>query len=133
MSTIKKIKVFNSDDRGKIIDIFTHEPKDHCTIVTFTKNAVRGNHFHKLSIQSAYVLEGSFEIHNVMINKDLNFDPKKIEIIKISKGDYITHKKFEAHTYKCLSENGSLIVFTKGIRGGKFYEDDTYRLKEKLI
>ena len=37
MSTIKKIKVFTSDDRGEITDIFTHEPKDHCTIVTFKK------------------------------------------------------------------------------------------------
>ena len=100
MSTVKKIKVFTSDDRGEIIDIFTHEPKDHCTIVTFKKNAVRGNHFHKVSVQSAYVLEGNFEIHNVMIDNDLNFDPKKIEIIKTSKGDYITHEKFEAHTYK---------------------------------
>ena len=43
------------------MDIFTHEPKDHCTIVTFTKNAIRGNHFHKESIQSAYVLEGNFK------------------------------------------------------------------------
>ena len=58
---------------------------------------------------------------------------KKIEILKTSKGDYITHEKFEAHTYKCISETGSLMVFTKGVRGGKFYEDDTYRLKEKLI
>ena len=133
MSNVKKIEIFTSDDRGEIIDIFTHEPKDHCTIVTFRKNAVRGNHFHKVSVQSAYVLEGNFEIHNVMIDKDLNFDPKKIEIVKTSKGDYITHEKFEAHTYKCISETGSLMVFTKGVRGGKFYEDDTYRLKKKLI
>ena len=98
MSIVKKIKVFTSDDRGEIIDIFTHEPKDHCTIVTFTKNAVRGNHFHKVSIQSAYVLDGIFEIHNVMVDVDFRYDPKKIEVIKTTKGDYITHEKFEART-----------------------------------
>ena len=76
MSSVKKIKIFSSDDRGEIMDIFTHEPKDHCTIVTFTKNAIRGNHFHKESIQSAYVLEGNFEIHNVMIDNDLNLTLK---------------------------------------------------------
>ena len=133
MSIIKKIKVFSSDDRGEIIDIFTHEPKDHCTIVTFTKDAIRGNHFHKESIQSAYVMEGNFQIYNVMIGKDLKYDSKKIEIIETTKGDYITHEKFEAHSYKCTSDSGSLMVFTKGVRGGKFYEDDTYRIEKKLI
>ena len=133
MSIIKKIKVFSSDDRGEIIDIFTHEPKDHCTIVTFSKNAVRGNHFHKESVQSAYVLEGKFKIYNVMIKEDLKYNREQIEEIETIKGDYITHEKFEAHTYKCTSETGSLLVFTKGVRGGKYYEDDTFRLEEKLI
>ena len=133
MSIIKKIKVFSSDDRGEIIDIFTHEPKDHSTIVTCTKDAIRGNHFHKESIQSAYVMEGNFQIYNVMIDKDLKYDSKKIEIIETTKGDYITHEKFEAHSYKCTSDSGSLMVFTKGVRGGKFYEDDTYRIEKKLI
>ena len=133
MSIVKKIKVFTSDDRGEIIDIFTHEPKDHCTIVTFTKDAIRGNHFHKESIQSAYVMEGNFQIFNVMIDEDLKYDSNKIEIIETTKGDYITHEKFEAHSYKCTSDSGSLMVFTKGVRGGKFYEDDTYRVEKKLI
>jgi quercetin dioxygenase-like cupin family protein len=101
--------------------------------VTFTKDAIRGNHFHKESIQSAYVMEGNFQIYNVMIDKDLKYDSKKIEIIETTKGDYITHEKFEAHSYKCTSDSGSLMVFTKGVRGGKFYEDDTYRIEKKLI
>ena len=133
MSIIKKIKVFSSDDRGEIIDIFTHEPKDHCTIVTFTKNAIRGNHFHKESIQSAYVMEGNFQIYNVMVGEDLKYDSKQIEMIETTNGGYITHENFEAHTYKCISDSGSLMVFTKGVRGGKFYEDDTYRIVKKLI
>ena len=133
MSLVKKINVFSSDERGEILDIFTHEPKDHCTIVTFSKNAVRGNHFHKESIQSAYVLEGKFKIYNVMIKEDLKYNREQIEEIETIKGDYITHEKFEAHTYKCTSETGSLLVFTKGVRGGKYYEDDTFRLEEKLI
>jgi len=133
MSIIKKIKVFSSDDRGEIIDIFTHEPKDHCTIVTFTKNAIRGNHFHKESIQSAYVMEGNFQIYNVMIGEDLKYDSKQIEMIETTKVDYITHEKSEAHAYKCTYDKGSLMVFTEGVRGGKFYEDDTYRIEKKLI
>ena len=75
MSIIKKIDTFSSDDRGEIIDIFSKDPKEHCTIVTFNQNAVRGNHYHKKSIQSAYVLEGDFKIFNVKIDKNSSFDP----------------------------------------------------------
>jgi quercetin dioxygenase-like cupin family protein len=131
MSLVKKIKKNSSDNRGEIIDIFTHEPKDHCTIVTFTKNAIRGNHFHKKSIQSAYVLRGSFEIYSLIIKKKINV--KNLKLVKVNKGNYITHDKFEAHAYKCTSNTGSLLVFTKGVRGGDYYEDDTFRLKNKLV
>ena len=133
MSIVKKIKTFSSDDRGKITDIFSKEPKEHCTIVTFKKNAVRGNHFHKKSIQSTYVLDGKFKISNVKIDENSEFKPENVEEINVSEGDYITHQEYEAHTYKCLSEKGKLLVFTTGVRGGKNYEDDTYRLKNKLI
>ena len=132
MSIIKKIDTFSSDDRGEIIDIFSKDPKEHCTIVTFNKNAVRGNHYHKKSVQSAYVLEGDFKIFNVKIDKNSSFDPKNIEEIDVTKGHYITHQEFEAHTYKCVSEKGKLLVFTTGIRGGENYEDDTIRLKNSL-
>lgn len=133
MSIIKKIKISKSDDRGDITDIFSKEPKEHCTIVSFKKNAVRGNHFHKKSIQSAYVLDGNFKIYNIKVNENSEFDPNNIEEIEVSEGYYITHKEFEAHTYKCLSDTGRLLVFTTGIRGGENYEDDTIRLKTKLI
>ena len=39
MSIIKRMKISASDDRGEIIDIFSKEPKDHCTIVTLKKNS----------------------------------------------------------------------------------------------
>ena len=48
---IKLLKKNFEDKRGKIIDVFVNSPKDHCIIVTFTKGAVRGNHFHKKSTQ----------------------------------------------------------------------------------
>ena len=82
MSLLKKIEIFSSDERGDIMDIFTHEPKDHCTIVTFTRNAVRGNHFHKESVQSAYILEGNFKIYNVLIDKDHKYRSENIHEIE---------------------------------------------------
>jgi hypothetical protein len=78
-------------------------------------------------------LNGNFKIYNVIINPDLKYDLNNVEETQVAMGDYITHQKFEAHAYKCISETGSLIVFTKGIRGGQYYEDDTFRLEKKLI
>ena len=48
------------DDRGEIIDIFVKSPKDHCSIITSKKGAVRGNHFHKKSIQYTFIVSGKF-------------------------------------------------------------------------
>lgn len=129
MGIVKKIKIFSSDERGEIIDIFTKEPKEHCTIVTFTKDALRGNHYHKKSIQSAYVLDGKFKIYSVKVDENSNFNSSEIEEIDVSEGFYITHNEFEAHAYKCISERGKLLVFTTGVRGGENYENDTTRVK----
>ncbi len=129
MSIVKKIKTFSSDERGEIIDIFSKEPKEHCTIVTFNKDAVRGNHYHKKSVQSAYVLNGKFKIFSVKVDNNSNFNSSEIEEIDVSEGFYVTHKEFEAHTYKCISQKGRLLVFTSGIRGGEDYENDTTRVK----
>ena len=129
MSIVKKIKTFSSDERGEIIDIFSKEPKEHCTIVTFNKDAVRGNHYHKKSVKSAYVLNGKFKIFSVKVDNNSNFNSSEIEEIDVSEGFYVTHKEFEAHTYKCISQKGRLLVFTSGIRGGEDYENDTTRVK----
>ena len=51
MNKIKLLKENFKDNRGKIIDVFVNSPKEHCLIVTFTKGAVRGNHYHKKSTQ----------------------------------------------------------------------------------
>tara|TARA_B100001057_G_scaffold489363_1_gene575470 strand:- start:9508 stop:9906 length:399 start_codon:yes stop_codon:yes gene_type:complete len=132
MASFKKIKVFFSDKRGVIKDIFFKEIYDHCAYVSFTKNAVRGNHYHKKSIQSSYILEGNFKVFSSKINRKTHSIQKKISSKKVTKGTFVTHAAYEAHTYKCLSKKGILIVFTKGIRGGVNYEKDTFRLRDEL-
>ena len=65
----KKLKIIHKDNRGKIIDIFVNQPKDHCTLVTFNRNSVRGNHFHKKSEQFSYILTGKLLMLTAKINK----------------------------------------------------------------
>ena len=47
----KKIKPVFSDHRGDIIDILTGIEIDAVTLITFSKGAVRANHYHKETTQ----------------------------------------------------------------------------------
>ena len=51
----------------------------------------------------------------------------------MKKGDLVFTEPWESHALVGISDVCEFLVFTKGPRGGKEYESDTYRLKEKLI
>ena len=63
----------------------------------------------------------------------MKYNVNSVKTYKIGANYLFAHKPYEAHAYKCISPKGTMIVFTKGIRGGKNYENDTYRLEKKLI
>ena len=65
----KILKVNFKDKRGKIIDIFVSTPKEHCTMVTFNKGAIRGNHFHKKTTQYTFVIEGKLLLISQKVNQ----------------------------------------------------------------
>jgi len=129
---MKKILKNNfKDKRGLILDIFINKPKDHCTLVTFNKNAIRGNHFHKKSTQYSFVISGRLLFAYCKVDKNGNIIGKlKKEILRAN--SLITHKPFHAHAFKALVKT-NLLAFADGMRGGKNYEKDTFRLNEKLI
>ena len=133
MSKPKFLKTNFQDKRGKIIDVFQNIKFEHSTIITFNKNSVRANHFHKKSIQYSLILSGKFIAKEAKINKNMKYNVNKVKTYRIGSNFLFAHKSYEAHAYKCVSSKGTMIVFTKGIRGGKNYEDDTYRLDIKLI
>ena len=127
----KKLRIIHKDRRGKIIDIFVNQPKDHCTLVTFNKNSIRGNHYHKKSEQFSYIISGKLLMLSAKINKKGDvIGPIKKEII--SDDFLVSHKPFYAHAFKALKKS-SMLAFVNGTRGGKKYELDTYRLEKKLI
>ncbi len=127
----KKLKNNFKDKRGAIIDIFTNEPKDHCTLVTFNKSAIRGNHFHKKSTQYSFVISGKLKMFTAKVsNKGLLVGKIKKDIV--SSNTLIEHKPYIAHAFKAIKKS-NLLAFVNGKRGGKNYEKDTFRLKVKLI
>ena len=127
----KFLKKNFKDKRGIIIDIFTNQPKDHCTLVTFNRFAVRGNHFHKKSTQYSFIITGKLKMLTSKVNKYGKLVGKvKKEIV--TSNTLIEHKPNIAHAFMAIKKS-SLLAFVNGKRGGNNYEKDTFRLINKLI
>lgn len=113
-----------SDNRGEIFDLIEKENINAVTMISFFKDAIRGNHFHKKTTQWNFVLNGEL----LVISKKKGIKKKKL----FKKNDLFILEPNEQHAIKALKKS-LLLVFTKGPRGGKEYENDTFRLKRKLI
>ncbi len=116
--------VIFADDRGVIRDLVENENINAITTVTMKKGSVRGNHYHKFTTQWNYVMSGKVKLIS-------RFDDVDKEEIVMEKGDLVVTFPDEHHVIVGI-EDSELIVFTKGPRGGKDYETDTFRLEEPL-
>ena len=71
-----KIKINHRDSRGSIIDLLEKKNINAITLITQKKGKIRGNHFHKKTIQWNYLLKGKIQLvakkRNASINKSLN-------------------------------------------------------------
>ncbi len=116
-----------TDNRGTITDVLTDEQIEHVNHITFKKGSVRGNHYHKRSIHYDYVTKGLLEVYT-----RLPWEPVKKRVVKA--GELIFTAPNERHAVKALRDS-EIMVFTRGPRGGKNYEVDTYRLEgnDKLV
>ena len=122
---VQKIKPAFSDARGDIIDILKQSVVEYATLITSKKSAVRANHFHKETFQYLYVLEGSLRVVAQMPGESA-------EEAILERGDLIVNVPLERHAFEAL-EDCSMLVLTKGPRGGDDYEKDTFRLEVPLI
>lgn len=114
-----------SDARGDIIDLLENENVNAVTVITFKKGAVRANHYHKLTTQWNYVVSGCIRLVSQMPGEATR------EVL-MRHGDFVVTGPNERHALQGM-EDSTLMVFTKGPRGGKEYESDTYRLEVPLI
>ena len=121
-----KFKINHKDDRGVIIDLL-QKKIDFITYITIKKGKIRGNHFHKKTIQWNYILNGKVTL---FYKKDNNC--KKIKKVLLKKKDLAVCNIYEPHALKAITDC-ELLVFTKGPRQGKEYESDTFRLKDSLV
>ena len=124
---MKKIKnkINFKDSRGFIIDLLEKKNINAITFITQKKGKIRGNHFHKKTIQWNYLIKGKLEL---LTRKN----KQKIIRTLMKEGDLVETSKNESHAIKAL-KNSEFLVFTQGPRGGKEYENDTFRLKNPII
>ena len=121
---IKKIKSIYEDERGSITDIVEQVDFNGATIILSKKGSIRGNHFHKKTIQHLYILSGKM--------KCLAQKPEEAVIQAIvEQGDLVSHDLLESHSFEALSDT-LFLVLSSGLRTGKDYEKDTYRLDVPL-
>mgnify|MGYP001182688154 FL=1 len=113
----------HSDERGIIADIFYKENIQHAALIESKPNIIRGNHYHKQTVQYMIITQGSLEYWYKPYGS--NDKAKYIELIK---GDFIKTPPFEIHALKIGKEGNQFIVFTEGKRGGIDYEKDTFRV-----
>lgn len=117
---IKKLTPAFEDARGLITDILQHTPVDSVTIITCIKGSIRANHYHKESIQYSYVLSGKILAYTQMPDGPL-------ESQALVAGDMLESPILERHALHAV-EDSVLLIITRGPRGGKNYEDDTFRV-----
>ena len=120
-----KSKVNFKDTRGKIVDLIEKKNINAITFITQKKGKIRGNHYHKKTIQWNYLLKGKISIYAKSKNK-------KVKIITLKVGDLVVTSKNEQHAIKA-NKHSEFLVFTQGPRGGKEYENDTFRLDKPLV
>jgi len=124
MKVLHREKVFE-DKRGEITDILEREFIDSVTLISSNTGAVRGNHYHKESIQYTFVLRGSLKLFTQKPGGE-------VETAILIKGDLVFTPALESHALVAL-EDAEFLALTRGPRGGTDYEEDTYRLDEPLV
>ncbi len=118
------IKPNHTDERGVITDLLQDETINAVTIISFTKGAVRANHYHKETYQWNYVIFGAIKIVTQLEGQE------KVETL-MNRGDFVLTVPNESHALTAVDQS-ELLVLTKGPRGGSNYENDTFRLTTPL-
>ena len=122
---VQRIKPSFSDSRGDIIDILKQSVVEYATLITSKKGAVRANHYHKETFQYVYMLSGRMRVVAQMPGES----PSEVVL---ETGDLIVNVPLERHAFEAL-EDATMLVLTRGPRGGDNYESDTFRLDSPLI
>ena len=69
------------------------------------------------------ITKGSLEYWYKPLKKNVRSKKKLLKV-----GDLVSTPPYEIHALKIQKNGNQFIVFSEGLRGGKDYESDTYRV-----
>ena len=115
----------HADARGSITDVLEDEIIEHVTMITTAAGAVRGNHFHRETHQWLYVVAGS-------LRYAVREGEGPVRDGVLGAGEVLMTGPMEAHALRAIEET-TMVVMTRGPRGGREYESDTFRIDPPLI
>jgi len=113
----------HEDARGRIVDVFYHQQIEHVAVIDSNKGALRGNHYHKETVQHMLMTKGAMEYWYKPVDSD-----EPAQYIVVRAGDLVSTQPLEIHALHILEDDTQFVVFSTGMRGGKDYESDTYRV-----
>ncbi len=122
---VKHIDNAFEDGRGSIADILEGETIEHVTMIATARGAVRGNHVHRETHQWLYIVSGALAYA-------VRAGEGPMRTGEVRAGDVLGTGPHEAHALEAL-EDTTMVVMTRGPRGGREYESDTFRLEQPLI
>ncbi len=120
VTSVRRVAPVFVDARGTISDILENEPIESVAIITSHGGAVRGNHTHQETVQWIYMLHGRMRMTT-------QWPGQPARSVIISQGDLLANQPGERHAMRAL-EDCTFLVLTRGPRGGRSYEADTFRL-----
>ena len=118
---IKKIEPVYIDERGSITDLI-NEKLNHVGIITSKKDSIRGNHYHKLSIQYNYILSGKIEIS--LAKKE---NPSEVKKVILGPGEFISIQPGIIHKVIAIEDCTFLDLISES-RAGTNFENDVVRI-----
>lgn len=100
----------HSDERGSITGLVNFGRWEELNIITSSKDAVRGNHYHKSIIELFIVLEGKIKVVLERITSD-GISGKEEHIVKT--GDVFMIEPLINHTFICLEDSRWMNLLSK--------------------
>jgi quercetin dioxygenase-like cupin family protein len=123
--SVRRVEKAFEDARGSIADILEDEIVEHVTLITTAAGGVRGNHYHRETNQWVYIVAGALRF----VTRDAG---GRHECGVVRAGDVLHTGPMDAHAMEAI-EDTTMVVMTRGPRGGREYESDTFRLDEPLM
>jgi dTDP-4-dehydrorhamnose 3,5-epimerase-like enzyme len=121
--TFEKIVPATRDARGRISDILYGTEIHHVAIIESDgAGIIRGNHYHKDTVQRIFVVKGSLRYWYQPLSRN-----EAVQSIVVCEYEMVTTPPNEIHALEIL-ENNQFVVFSTGRRGGRDYESDTFRV-----